>query len=881
MKKRGLWIIAGLLAVCMLFSGCDAVVDEEEYPLLTGSTDEGEDPPLTGTVTITGMPEVGYTLSVNTDNVDNTLDGTFSCQWKRADTADADGTDITGATGSYYELGAEDEGKFISVTVTCAGYSGSVTSDAAGPIEAAALPDPAADDFNLGNLIQTVGNVTAVTITPKTGKSDGVITIYYNGSTTLPSTAGTYIVTFDVAAATGWNEAIGLSAGTLTINPAEPDPIPELDSIVIDNLMYYFYQEIALPTASGGLAVTWTSDDPNYPVKNYLSNAANQNLKRVMVRDNVDGEFNFNLTAKVTKNGTEYQRTFPVTALEKNYYGYLLAYFTDDGIPGEQVRYALSTDGFNFIALNNNQPVIPSPEIARTGSVRDPYFVRGHDGVFRMVITDMRSASGWNSNRGIVLLKSTDLINWTHSQIHFPDRFGGNFADDQINCVWAPEVIYDRKSGGYLVHFAVTQKNIANYQKMFYSWANDDFTDLATTPVVIYEVSNSARIDLNIVNFNNVFHGVIKNESSQGIEKIESSTINSGYSVVSSRIDNESNRVEGAELYRLIGSDTWVHMYDAYDAKRFGFQTSTNMRTWTAASSSFRVTPGGSTFIPKHGSVIPLTREEYDRLNTNQVWMTTVVNPTVTVDAPLKLHYTFDSGDTTASGGIKNKATGYAGTNNGSVAGNGGSLTTTNGMPNFYTGTNTGTGTGSTTPGYIDMGASASSLITGQEDYTIAAYIRLESESNPTTAGWFLWCMANTTGADKTSGRYTFFRAYVASRQTYSVSGYGTESNVQPGGNLPRNRWIHVMYREAGDIGAVYIDGQVVAFGKHTIKNTNLPGSGNSGAIQYNWLGRPCFSSDNYMSSTRYADFRIYSGAISESQIAALGIPARLAQLNN
>jgi len=81
---------------------------------------------------------------------------------------------------------------------------------------------PAAADYNIGNLSQTAGSVSAITITPKTGKSGGAVTIYYQGtggttyakSTTLPTAGGTYIVTFDVAAASG------LSAGTLTINPA-------------------------------------------------------------------------------------------------------------------------------------------------------------------------------------------------------------------------------------------------------------------------------------------------------------------------------------------------------------------------------------------------------------------------------------------------------------------------------------------------------------------------------------------------------------------------------------------------------------------------------------------------------------------------------------
>jgi len=87
------------------------------------------------------------------------------------------------------------------------------------------IKTPVASDYNIGNLNQTTGNVTAVTVTPKPGKSPGAVTVYYEGagdttyakSIAVPGAEGTYAVTFDVAAAEGWNAANGLIAGTLTI----------------------------------------------------------------------------------------------------------------------------------------------------------------------------------------------------------------------------------------------------------------------------------------------------------------------------------------------------------------------------------------------------------------------------------------------------------------------------------------------------------------------------------------------------------------------------------------------------------------------------------------------------------------------------------------
>jgi len=143
---------------------------------------------------------------------------------------------ITNVYGTTYTL-KHTSGDTYSVTVSADSSSSgtivSITGDIpidnspvamAAPIQLApSLPTnktPVASDYDIANLTQTEGSVTAVTITPKSGKSTGTITIKYSGSTTIPQTAGTYAVTFDVAAASGWNPATGLSAGTLTINAA-------------------------------------------------------------------------------------------------------------------------------------------------------------------------------------------------------------------------------------------------------------------------------------------------------------------------------------------------------------------------------------------------------------------------------------------------------------------------------------------------------------------------------------------------------------------------------------------------------------------------------------------------------------------------------------
>jgi len=94
-------------------------------------------------------------------------------------------------------------------------------------IQSAQNVTPVASDFTFIGLSATAnGNPVTVGIKPKTGKSQGEITVYYEGtngtvypkSVIAPSEAGKYAVTFDVEAAEGFNSANGLKAGTLTIN---------------------------------------------------------------------------------------------------------------------------------------------------------------------------------------------------------------------------------------------------------------------------------------------------------------------------------------------------------------------------------------------------------------------------------------------------------------------------------------------------------------------------------------------------------------------------------------------------------------------------------------------------------------------------------------
>ena len=118
----------------------------------------------TGTPTITGMPQVGQTLTASTSGIadqDGLSNVSYGYQWV------ADGSDIDGATGSSYELTSSEQGQPIQVQVTFTDDSGnreSLTSAATDQVEA--VPEgnsPATGAPAIGGTPQVGETLTAST----------------------------------------------------------------------------------------------------------------------------------------------------------------------------------------------------------------------------------------------------------------------------------------------------------------------------------------------------------------------------------------------------------------------------------------------------------------------------------------------------------------------------------------------------------------------------------------------------------------------------------------------------------------------------------------------------------------------------------------------
>lgn len=293
------------------------------------------------------------------------------------------------------------------------------------------------------------------------------------------------------------------------------------------------------------------------------------------------------------------------------YTAYLFTYFTGNGKGEEAIHFALSSNGITYKALNNDKPILSSAENSMTGGLRDPHILRAADGkTFYMVATDMHVAvNDWGPNYGMVLLKSTDLINWSSSKVNIPKSFKA-FAD--VNRVWAPQTIYDPVKKQYMIYWSMRFGEEPD--KIYYAYANEDFSGLSTEPrQLFFKPDSGACIDGTIVYNDGKYHLFFKTEGhGDGIQKAVSNELTKGYVWEDKYLDQTEEAVEGADVFKMNDADEWILMYDVYKNGKYEFCKSKDLK-------NFEVIKTGITmdFHPRHGTVMPITAQEAKALATH------------------------------------------------------------------------------------------------------------------------------------------------------------------------------------------------------------------------------------------------------------------------
>ena len=319
-------------------------------------------------------------------------------------------------------------------------------------------------------------------------------------------------------------------------------------------------------------------------------------------------------------------------------YGYLYCHMNGNG--RAWTAYALSRDGLNYKDLLNGDSVFSDYEHARIeGATRDAYIFRRHDSSgYLMLCTDMnvgafkqlKKQAEWD-NYGITLLRSDDLIHWESTSLDyrkgpaiFCDPASASVYKDwtTVNRVWAPQAVWDPtyrwpdgRQGGYFVYYSMWNRGEELYDRMYYSYADESFTQL-TQPRLLFDWGYATiDADINWLESDRQWHMMIKKEGGQpGLFTSAAPTLTGPWPepVADDYVNFEGKKkCEGVSAFQLAGEDDWTIGYIEYSSRPKNYRlckADKFMRNFRDPQ-NIRGVKG-----PQHGSFLRLTREEYERL---------------------------------------------------------------------------------------------------------------------------------------------------------------------------------------------------------------------------------------------------------------------------
>lgn len=281
---------------------------------------------------------------------------------------------------------------------------------------------------------------------------------------------------------------------------------------------------------------------------------------------------------------------------------FLFSYFKG---PGDGLHLAWSRDGFNWRALNSDQPFI-TPEAGNKKIMRDPFLFPGKDGLFHLVWT-----AEWHGN-GIGYASSPDLIHWSTQQFlpvmeHEPDV---------RNC-WAPEIFFDDDEDQCVIYWASsipgrfpetdhTGDDGLNHR--MYCVTTRDFEAFSQTKLFFDPGFNV--IDATLVKDGGLYVMFMKDEGlnpcQKNIRVAVSRRLFGGFENISPPITG-SYWAEGPTAIKIEGQ--WIVYFDKYKLSQIGGVRSSDLATWEDISDSLHFPVGA-----QHGSIVQISFERVKHL---------------------------------------------------------------------------------------------------------------------------------------------------------------------------------------------------------------------------------------------------------------------------
>mgnify|MGYP000214108303 FL=1 len=112
---------------------------------------------------------------------------------------------------------------------------------------------------------------------------------------------------------------------------------------------------------------------------------------------------------------------------------------------------------------------------------------------------------------------------------------------------------------------------------MYYAYVNEDFDGLETEPRLLFQYPDATKsaIDADITKVGDKYHMFyVAHDRTPGIKQAVSKYINRGYAYLPEWVDPEPKACEAPNMWKRIGEDKWVVMYDIYGINPHKFRVS-------------------------------------------------------------------------------------------------------------------------------------------------------------------------------------------------------------------------------------------------------------------------------------------------------------------
>ena len=309
---------------------------------------------------------------------------------------------------------------------------------------------------------------------------------------------------------------------------------------------------------------------------------------------------------------------------------YLFVHFKEKATPdGEQVYFALSQDGFDWEAVNNGNPILYSTKGDQ--GVRDFTIIRTKEGKFRILATDLALArhfagkykNSWgeisiNGSKDLVLWESDDLLHWSEQRMIC-------LGDEAFGCLWAPDIMYDAKEDTYVIHWSSShESNKFSNKKIFFSKTRD-FAEFSK-PAVLYEKEDSGIIDSAMYEKDGMYYLFVKSEGNpETIILLKSKSSTGPFSRVFAFDEEMTKLAQGkyeAPTACMLEDGRWCLFLDFYGTAVKEQQGYVPFVSKDIAAGQFVRSVEAFSFPYgfKHGTILTITPDEYERIKTFRGW---------------------------------------------------------------------------------------------------------------------------------------------------------------------------------------------------------------------------------------------------------------------